>query len=222
MAATRRKAGTPRFRARITDTTRPRRRGRWWLAGLSAGVAVAAIAVLVIVARSGGRDEARQVTTGSDSDPVTASASAVPLSVPDIRLTAAAFGGGGTFVLSQNAHRPTIVYAMASWCLTCIPEAKALVQLEREMGDRVNIIVLDIDPGDTEQMLQQFAKAVGGAPGIWALDSGSRVTTDYKIRSLDTTIVIAGGREVARTFGPQSLDQLRNLVARAQRAGQSR
>jgi len=139
----------------------------------------------------------------------------VRLAVPDLRLTAASYQGGRRFVLSENAHKPTIVYAMAAWCLTCIPEAKALVQLEREVGDRVNIVVLDVDPGDTEAMLQQFARAVGGTPGIWALDQGSAVTRAYNIRSLDTTIVIAGGREVARTIGPQSLEQLRALVNKA-------
>lgn len=209
MATMRGKSETPS--APQTGRLQPRRAARRWLAGLAVVVAVAAGAGLLILGRTGEPDAAQQGPT---------QASAGQLSVPDIRLTAAAFDGGQPFVLSEQAHKPTIVFAMAAWCLTCIPEAKALVQLEREVGDRVNIVVLDIDPGDTEAMLQQFAKAVGGAPGVWALDKDSVVTRAYGIRSLDTTIVIAGGREVTRTFGPQSLDQLRTAVAKAEQAGQ--
>jgi thiol-disulfide isomerase/thioredoxin len=88
-----------------------------------------------------------------------------PAAVPEIRLTAAAWQGGREFILSQEARKPTIVFAMASWCISCVAEAKALIQLHREAGDRVNIVVLDIDPDDTEESLERFAKAVGGAPG---------------------------------------------------------
>ncbi len=218
MAATRRKVAEPQLRARRTVTTRLWRHGRWWLAGLTAA-AVAVVAVFVISGRGGGRDEGQQVATdGSVQAP--GQAPAVHLAVPDIRLTAAGFTGGQQFVLAENAHKPTIVYAMASWCISCVPESRALVQLHRELGDQVNIVVLDIDPGDNEEMLQQFSKAAGGAPGVWALDKGSAVTKAYNIRSLDTTIVVAGGREVSRTIGPQSLDQLRAAVAKAQQAVQ--
>lgn len=193
---------------------RPRAR-QWWRFALGGTAAALIVAVLGAAALVRGRSDAER-----EAPPVaaaTGSGASVPvrLAVPDIRLTAASFQGGRRFVLSENAHKPTVLYAMAAWCLTCIPEAKALVQLERELGDRVNIVVLDIDPGDTEQMLQQFARAVGGMPGIWALDQGSAVTRAYNIRSLDTTIVIAGGREAARTIGPQSLEQLRALVNKA-------
>lgn len=198
---------------------RPAARRRWRRTILGAAAVLVVIALLagaaLVRARSGGDAVGQAQSTA----PAAADVS-VRLAVPDIRLTAAAWQGGRRFVLSENAHKPTVLYAMAAWCLTCIPEARALVQLEQEMGDRVNIVVLDIDPGDTEQMLQQFARAVGGAPGIWALDRGSVVTRAYNIRSLDTTIVIAGGREVSRTIGPQSLEQLRAAVVKAQQAVQ--
>ncbi len=212
-------ATTSRRRARGAGQTpiapaRPRAR-QWWrfaLGGAAAALIVAVLAAAALVrGRGGGETEAPAVAAATGSG----ASAAVRLAVPDIRLTAASFQGGRRFVLSENAHKPTIVYTMAAWCLTCIPEARALVQLERELGDRVNIVVLDIDPGDTEAMLQQFARAVGGTPGIWALDHGNVVTRAYNIRSLDTTIVIAGGREVARTIGPQSLEQLRALVNKA-------
>jgi thioredoxin-like negative regulator of GroEL len=51
---------------------------------------------------------------------------------------------------------------------------------------------------------------------VWALDRGNVVTRAYDIRALDTTIVIADGREVARTFHPQSVEQLRAALAKAE------
>jgi thioredoxin-like negative regulator of GroEL len=197
-----------------------RHRVRWWRAAIAAGAAIVVVAALMVVLNPFDRGEQTQHGAAISSTQAPAPASTVPLSVPDIRITAAAFNGGRHFVLSEHAQKPTLVYAMAAWCLTCIPEAKALVQLEREMGDQVNILVLDIDPGDSEAMLERFAKGVGGAPGIWALDRDSAVARAYGIRSLDTTVIIAGGREVSRTFGPQSLAQLRAAVARIPQAGQ--
>jgi thiol-disulfide isomerase/thioredoxin len=209
----------------MATTSRRRARGavpqarRWWRFALGGTAAALIVAVLVAVALVRGRGDGETESTPVAAATGSGASGAVHLAVPDIRLTAASFQGGRRFVLSENAHKPTVLFAMAAWCLTCIPEAKALVQLERELGDRVNIVVLDVDPGDTEQMLEQFARAVGGAPGVWALDRGGAVTRAYNIRSLDTTIVISGGREVARTFGPQSLEQLRAALARAQQAG---
>lgn len=204
---------------RVRQTVLSACRRRPWLAGIAAGVAVLVIAGVVLLGsrrEPAAAPQAAAVPAAQRSSVV----DAVPLAVPDIRLTAAAWQGARTFALSQDADRPTLLFAMASWCISCIPEARALVQLQREVGDRVNILVLDIDPDDTEDMLERFARAAGGAPGVWALDRGSVVTRAYNIRSLDTTIVIAGGREVSRTFGPQSVEQLRGALAKAQQAGQ--
>ena len=40
------------------------------------------------------------------------------LSVPDFAVTAAPFVGGQRFVLSQHTDKPTLVYFMASWCVS--------------------------------------------------------------------------------------------------------
>jgi thiol-disulfide isomerase/thioredoxin len=200
---------------------RSRAQGRWWLAGVCAGVAaVVTLGAVLAWSRTGSDAKTKAAAVSPEQSTTAGAAATIPLAVPDIRLTAAAWQGGRAFVLSQQAERPTIVFAMASWCISCIPEAKALIQLHKEHGDRVTIVVLDVDSDDTEAMLERFAKAAGGAPGVWALDTGSVVTRAYNIRSLDTTIVIAGGREVSRTLLPQSIEQLRAALAKAQQTGQ--
>jgi len=56
---------------------------------------------------------------------------------------------------------------------------------------------------------------VGSPTNIWALDKDGRVTTAYNVTSLDTTIVIANGKEIARTVGGRSASQLKEMLANA-------
>ncbi len=137
------------------------------------------------------------------------------LGVPDFAVTAAPFVGGQRFVLSQHTDKPTLVYFMASWCVTCVPEARAIAQLQSDIGQQVNLVVLDIDPSDTETGLEHFWKAAFSPANVWALDQGSRVSTAYHVNSLDTTIVIAGGKEASRTVGSRSVSQLKDALAAA-------
>jgi thiol-disulfide isomerase/thioredoxin len=152
------------------------------------------------------------------SQPVAASgaASAVKLSVPDFTVNTPSFLGGQRFTLSQHADKPTLLYFMASWCITCVPEARAIAQLQKgELGQQVNFVVLDIDPSDTDHGLESFWKAANSPNNIWALDKGSKVTAAYGVKSLDTTVVIAGGQETSRTVGGQSTSQLMAVLSKA-------
>jgi thiol-disulfide isomerase/thioredoxin len=130
-------------------------------------------------------------------------------------VTAAPFVGGQRFVLSEHTDKPTLVYFMASWCVSCVPEARAIAQLQGEMGQRVNFVVLDIDPGDNLTGLEHFWKAANSPTNVWALDAGSQVTSAYHVTTLDTTIVIAGGKEAARTVGGRSAEALKAMLAAA-------
>lgn len=102
---------------------------------------------------------------------------------------------GGTFTLSEQHGKPVILFAMAYWCGTCVPEAQALAQLHQKYGERVSIIALDVDPSSTPESLQQFRDWVGQPDYVWAFDRDNRVVEAYQIRALDTTFIIdqAGG-----------------------------
>src|SRR5579875_2590376 len=184
------------------------------------GATLLAVAVLAAIlgvgyAVGGGRGGGQATHGGVAAPAQTNSANASRLAVPDFAITAAPFVGGGRFVLSQHADKPTLIYFMASWCVTCVPEARAIAQLQSEIGQQANFVVLDIDPGDTLNDLEHFWKAVGSPTNIWALDKDGRVTTAYNVTSLDTTIVIANGKEIARTVGGRSASQLKEMLANA-------
>ena len=106
---------------------------------------------------------------------------------------------GDTFTLSAQRGKPVILFAMAYWCGTCVPEAQALAQLHRRYGDRVRIVALDVDPSSTPETLQQFRKWVGEPDYVWAFDRDNRVVQAYQIRSLDTTIIINQAGEIIYT-----------------------
>ena len=97
---------------------------------------------------------------------------------------------GRTFTLSEHRGNPTIVFFMAYWCGTCIPEARALAQIHEEFGKEVSIVVLDVDPTSSPEALAQFKENVGNPDYVWAFDLGQEVTVSYQIPSLDTTLIL--------------------------------
>ena len=54
------------------------------------------------------------------------------------------------------AGRPSVVFFFAGWCGSCVPEAAALGQLQREHGQNVNIVAVDIDRTDTPDTISEF------------------------------------------------------------------
>jgi len=121
--------------------------------------------------------------------------------------------GGGTFVLSENRGRPTIILFMAYWCGNCIPEARALAQLKSEYGEQVNIIAIDVDSSSTKESLEQFKQAADSGAYVWAFDNGMQVLNAYQVRSLDTTLILdKNGIVVYRDEFPTPYDTLKSAL----------
>lgn len=117
---------------------------------------------------------------------------------------------GATFTLSEQRGNPTIIFFTAYWCGSCIPKAQELGQLYQEYKGRVTIIALDIDPTSTPELLDRFKQAAGNGAFVWALDSGSKVATAYRVNSLSTAIILDGaGRIVYRGQFPTSYAALK-------------
>jgi thiol-disulfide isomerase/thioredoxin len=97
---------------------------------------------------------------------------------------------GGEFTLSTHLGKPVMLFFMAYWCGTCVPEAKALSKLHQHYGDRVIILAIDVDPTSTPEGLQNFRSFAGDPGYIWAFDKGNRVARAYRVRTLDSTFLI--------------------------------
>jgi len=102
-----------------------------------------------------------------------------------------------TFTLSQQIGKPVILYFMAYWCPTCLPEASALGKLKAAYGDRVRVVALDVDPSSKPTLLSDFRKTAGNPGYTFAFDTEDRVARQFGVQSLETTIIIGPAADVA-------------------------
>ncbi|KAA3644017.1 MAG: TlpA family protein disulfide reductase [Chloroflexi bacterium] len=120
---------------------------------------------------------------------------------------------GGSFNLSANRGKPSIVFFMAYWCGTCIPEGQALTRLYDEYGDQLNIVAIDIDASSTPDALNQFKQAAGNGNYTWAFDLDQQVAATYAVRALDTTYVLdSDGYIVYLDQYPTNYDTLKEAL----------
>jgi peroxiredoxin len=117
---------------------------------------------------------------------------------------------GKTFTLSEQRGKPTVVFFMAYWCGSCVPEGTALGQIIQEYGDKVSIVAINIDPSATWDTINQFKQAAGSGALAWAWDTDQKVTTAYQVTALDTTLILdREGRVVYRDEIPTQYETLK-------------
>ncbi len=145
--------------------------------------------------------------------PVTVSGSGADVGAVAPAVTASALDGGQVRI---PAGRPSVVFFFAGWCGSCIPEATALGQLQREHGDDVDIVAVDIDPGDTPEMIGEFIAAAGSPEYPVVHDKTDAIRAAYEVASLDVTVITdASGEVVYRDSVPSTLAQLSDGLRRA-------
>ncbi|MCI0395251.1 MAG: TlpA family protein disulfide reductase [Chloroflexi bacterium] len=124
---------------------------------------------------------------------------------------------GGTFSLAAQRGKPAVLFFMAYWCGSCLPEAQALAQLQEEYGEGISIVAIDLDPSSTPETLGQFKQAAGSGAYTWAFDIGQQVAVAYEVQTLDTTLVLdASGRVVYRDAFVTSYETLKEVLAKLQ------
>jgi len=120
---------------------------------------------------------------------------------------------GSLVTVPDTNRQATVLFAMAYWCGRCIPEAQALARLEREYGGALRVVVVDVDPSSTPDIIQDFIDITGENNLTWAFDRDGSFSRSYGIRALDTTIIVdRNGREVYRDGYPSSYEVLRSQL----------
>lgn len=135
--------------------------------------------------RAGGNDVERTEITSTEGEPVT---------VP--------------------GERPTVLYFMASWCFTCVPQAEAMKELEAEYADQAQFIAVDVTPENTKAEVDGFRELAGFPKHPYVVDETGQLSKKYEIISLDSTVVIAPDGEIlARADAqPMETDALRAFL----------
>jgi len=193
-------------RRRQINKVRPSVLIRW--AAIGAAVALVPIVILLGYVVSGSSGSSGEGNAGNYARFDDSGAAAFSVKT-------AAWSGGQPFVLAENPGKPTILFFMASWCVTCASETKVLARLHREYGDRVNILALDMDPVDSEDSLWDFKNLTEGGDHLWAMDDGALLSQAFGVRALGTTIILdSGGREVYRDAVPTSYDKLKSELGK--------
>lgn len=94
-----------------------------------------------------------------------------------------------TFRLSDQKGKTVIIFGMAGWCGTCIPEGRALTKIRKEYADKgVKIIGVAFTKGDNDDFLKEYKK-IGGIDIPLALDTDN-VARKYNLVRLETTYII--------------------------------
>jgi peroxiredoxin len=174
------KAGRP------SATRRAQRRPQLWLT-VGGGLG---IVVLVAVSWFTLSDQTAVPTPAAGSGVTLASAAPASGNAPTAPDFTVPTLEGGTFTLSAQRGKPVILFIMAYWCGTCIPEAQALGKLHQQYGERLAILALDVDPSSTPEGLRKFRQYAGAPNYVWAFDRDNQVVQAYRIRALDTTFII--------------------------------
>lgn len=133
----------------------------------------------------GGKDNS-QTATKITTATATAQPSLIGQQAPDFNLTTL---DKNTFKLSDKKRITVILFGMAGWCSTCIPEGRNLTKILKEYSDKgVEIIGVAFTKGDNDDFLKEYKK-VGGIDIPLALDTDN-VATKYNLTRLETTYII--------------------------------
>lgn len=107
---------------------------------------------------------------------------------------------GGTFRLAEHQGEVVVMFFMASWCGTCVPEAQALAQLHEQYAEHgLTVVAINVEPQKNEQGLSQFRQLSDNAAYTWVFDNQYTVTKLYEVQALDSTVIIDRAGRIAYT-----------------------
>lgn len=175
--------------------------------------------VAVLAAGCGGDDPGTKPTFGGGSEPAAASASeladlkaeakiedcpsteaapAVEDGLPDVELDC--LGGGRPVTLSELSG-PMVINLWASWCKPCREELPLLARADREYGDRVAFLGIDVADAAPEAALRLAGSTGATFPHLADPDSEAR--GGLRVTGLPQTIFVdARGRMIHTERAP--------------------
>lgn len=105
-----------------------------------------------------------------------------------------------TVELSKLRGKPVLVNFWATWCPPCIEEMPSLVQLQKQMGDKVTILAVSEDADDTAY--KQFIRDHG--VDLLTVREGTQKTSDVygTFKYPETYVIDRNGKIVRKFIGP--------------------
>src|SRR5262245_28446540 len=126
-----------------------------------------------------------------------------PVPAPPISLVDLA---GNTVSLSEFAGRLVLVNLWATWCAPCLREMPSLERMQSRLGDKITVIALSEDRGDSKTV-ERFIDKLGLKSIKTYLDPKSTAERALKDHSIHTTFLIdREGRILGRVEGAAEWD----------------
>lgn len=142
--------------------------------------------ILFLYYKTGSKPETKYVTTQPTSGETTLAPVGIGKTAPDFSIITL---DKETFRLSDKKGKIVILFGMAGWCSTCIPEGRALTKIKQEYSNKgVEIIGVAFTKGDNNDFLNEYKK-IGGIDIPVALDTDN-VAQKYYLTKLETTYII--------------------------------
>lgn len=152
--------------------------------------------VLVLVLLGGGVTAWRALSPAAPAPAATGSGPVAPaIDAPTV--------DGGRFSLAAQRGKVVVLYAMAAWCITCMPESAALGQIARaDTTGKLTTLLVDESPqSDSAAAVQAFRARTQGPARSWVIDRGDAIAQAYGIAALETTVVIDRTGHIAARYG---------------------
>ncbi len=151
------------------------------------GVLIVFIGAILLLSNGISKNpSSKQANTYAVPNTNSTSSSSIGDTAPDFSLTTL---DKKTFRLSDNKGKTVILFGMAGWCSTCIPEGRNLTKIKQEYTNKgVEIIGVAFTKGDNDDFLKEYKK-VGGIDIPIALDTDN-IAQKYNLTKLETTYII--------------------------------
>jgi thiol-disulfide isomerase/thioredoxin len=173
------------------------------LAAVLAGVAAAAIAVMLV-----GHDDGHAAETP-------ATEANEPLSGPEVRFSGSDVTTGAMIGLGKLEGKPVVVTVWASWCAACPKQAEPL---RRFVAANDRVAVLAVDTQENAEAARAFLAANDlSLPTI--ADEDGHIAAKLGVRELPTTLFLTSDHRVASMWeGPTGIGRLKSASLAAARA----
>ncbi len=120
-----------------------------------------------------------------------------------------------TVSLSQFQGKPVVLNFWATWCPPCIQEMPSLVQLQKQLGDKVTILAVSED--DDDNAYKQFVRD-HNVDLLTVRDTGQKTNAVYGTFKFPETFVIDSNGKIVRKFigaqewtSPDIVDYLKKM-----------
>lgn len=87
---------------------------------------------------------------------------------------------------SMDENKPLVIYFTASWCPVCAKNWPALSEVYPEYKDKLNLVVISIDPTDDEKVMRKLSKEKGFTFPVTA--GNPKVMMAFGVESQATTV----------------------------------